>query len=341
MSINLLRVSFARGVLFVLAFTSVGCLGPTEVAPDNASTIATLRPQASERRPCADADAIACLTSAFAEAERTGHFAGALLVASSGNALWREAYGERPAGTPLRLDSPFDIHSLGKMFTAVAIGQLVSAEQVRFDAALNAYLPGLPEDVGASTIGQLLSHTSGLGDGPGYGVIHERGAFNYSNAGYDLLGRVVEAVADEPFETYVLEHIFAPAGMSSTAFAVPRPGGSPQGSGGEESNVDDLLRFATALSDHRLLDESMTAELTSPKVTTDFGAYGYGFMIFGAGDRTSVGHMGASDEGIVAGLILNLRSRDATIVLSDHGLAPVARALHTYHAAVGLSGWPL
>lgn len=67
-------------------------------------------------------------------------------------------------GNPLRPATRFSIASLGKMFTAVAIGQLVDSGQLGFDDPVGRHLPELPPAFQALTIAQLLSHTAGLGD---------------------------------------------------------------------------------------------------------------------------------------------------------------------------------
>lgn len=133
--------------------------------------------------------------------------------------------------------------------------------------------------------------------------------WQYSNYGFLLLGVVIEKVSGQSYYDYVRDHIFKPAGMTATASepedqtvsersvgymkgegggwrpnidTLPYRGTS---AGGGYSTVEDLLRFATALQAHKLLDAKHTEELTTGKVDAGRGKYAYGFqesMINGA-----------------------------------------------------------
>ena len=130
---------------------------------------------------------------------------------------------------------------MNKMFTAVAILQLVEAGKVKLTAPLGTYLPDYPNrDVATKvTIHQLLTHTGGTGDifGPDFdahrnelrtladyvklygkrGLEFEPGSrWAYSNYGFILLGAVIEKVTGQSYYDYVQRHIYAPAGMTST-----------------------------------------------------------------------------------------------------------------------------
>jgi CubicO group peptidase (beta-lactamase class C family) len=128
---------------------------------------------------------------------------------------------------------------MNKMFTAVAILQLVEAGKVKLTAPLGTYLAGYPNrDVATKvTIDHLLTHTGGTGDifGPEFeahrkrlralddyvklygkrGLEFEPGSrWAYSNYGFILLGVVIEQVTGESYDEYVQAHIHAPAGMT-------------------------------------------------------------------------------------------------------------------------------
>jgi len=130
--------------------------------------------------------------------------------------------------------------------------------------------------------------------------------WEYSNYGFVLLGLVIEKASGEGYYDYVRKHIYDPAGMTSTgsepedqAVADRSVGYTKIGSngqwhpnidtlpyrgtsaGGGYSTVEDLLRFANALQNHRLLSAHYTELLTTGKVDTPGGRYGYGF-----GDQT-------------------------------------------------------
>lgn len=129
--------------------------------------------------------------------------------------------------------------------------------------------------------------------------------WEYSNYGFVLLGLVIEKVSGESYYDYVREQIYQPAGMTSSgsepedqavtdrSIGYTKIGGAQWHSnadtlpyrgtsaGGGYSTVEDLLRFANALENHRLLNANYTELLTTGKVDTPRGRYGYGF-----GDQT-------------------------------------------------------
>lgn len=124
--------------------------------------------------------------------------------------------------------------------------------------------------------------------------------WEYSNYGFILLGAIIEKVTGQSYYDYVRSHVYAPAGMTSTGSepedqAVPdRSIGymrGPQGwkpnndtlpyrgtsAGGGYSTVEDLVRFASALEQNKLLDAHYTELLTTGKPGTPDNSYAYGF----------------------------------------------------------------
>jgi D-alanyl-D-alanine carboxypeptidase len=126
--------------------------------------------------------------------------------------------------------------------------------------------------------------------------------WQYSNYGFLLLGVLIEKVSGQSYYDYVRDHIFKPAGMTATASepedqvvsdrsvgytkflgdgwkpntdTLPYRGTS---AGGGYSTVEDLLRFATALQTHKLLDAQHTELLTTGKVDAGRGKYAFGFQ---------------------------------------------------------------
>ena len=94
-------------------------------------------------------------------------FSGTVLVADHGKIVYARAYGEanKDYRIPNRLDTSYNIGSIGKVFTAVAVMQLVEAGKLRLDDTLSKHLPDYPfPEKGAITVQQLLNHSSGLGD---------------------------------------------------------------------------------------------------------------------------------------------------------------------------------
>jgi CubicO group peptidase (beta-lactamase class C family) len=170
-------------------------------------------------------------------------FAGAVLVAHRGRSIVQVATGEadRDRKIPNRANTQFRFGSMGKMFTAVAIMQLVQAGRIDLQAPIGTYLKGYPNEEIARqvTINHLLTHTGGTGDifGPEFQANRQSlrelkdyialfgarpPAFPpgsqqaYSNYGFILMGRLVEEVSGLSYDDYLQKHIFAPARMTAT-----------------------------------------------------------------------------------------------------------------------------
>lgn len=168
---------------------------------------------------------------------------GALLVAKDGKLLleWHSGLANRSTALSITPETQFRLASLNKMFTAVAVLQLVDAGKLSLDNTINDYLPDYPDHAIAQsiTLRQLLNHTSGLGeifgdDFSSYSqtlkthsdYIKRFGATpperapgsqdGYSNYGYVVLGAIVEAVSGQSYYDYVDQHIYRVAGMTST-----------------------------------------------------------------------------------------------------------------------------
>lgn len=185
------------------------------------------------------AGAIAALVArADAQAAKDA-FSGVLLVARGDEVLLHRAWNRAGArAAPIDVDSRFRIGSMNKMFTAVAVLQLVQAGRLSLDGTVGRYLPGYPDaGTAAVTIRQLMTHAGGTGDffGPEFdqhrlalrthddyvrlfgkrAPEHAPGAeFRYSNYGFLLLGAIIERVSGQSYYEYVDAHVFAPAGMT-------------------------------------------------------------------------------------------------------------------------------
>ena len=177
-------------------------------------------------------------------------FSGSVLVAKNGAVQFEKAYGmaSRRYAVPNKTTTRFNIGSITKAFTHVAIGQLAQAGKLKLDVPIATYLPDYPnKDVAQKiTIQQLIDHRSGLGDvftprafernpltfhglksyidfyaadplqfEPGKGQ-------RYSNYGYVVLGAIIEAVSGENYFDYVRKHVFEPVGMSGSGFFDPQ-----------------------------------------------------------------------------------------------------------------------
>ena len=200
-------------------------------------------------------------------------FSGAVLLARKGRVLFQKAYGEadRARHKPNRLDTQFRFGSMGKMFTAVAIMQLVEKGRIDLDAPIGRYLPDYPNrDIATKvTVANLLSHTGGTGDifGPDFdrhkallrstkdyvGLYGSRAPefppgsrWSYSSYGFILLGGIVERVSGLRYEDYIHRNIFAPARMASTgnrpeSDMLPRRAVGYMGSGARLRSAEETL----------------------------------------------------------------------------------------------------
>lgn len=289
---------------------------------------------------------------------------GSFLLAQDGKVLmaWHGGRADREQGIAVDSTTTFRLASLNKMFTAVAILQLAEAGKLTLDDRIAQHLKHYPNLAVATgvTIRQLLNHTSGLGEifdeafearkaslktladyWPVYGAAAP--AFKpgtqdqYSNYGYILLGSIIEAASGQSYDAYVEQHIFAPAGMTSTGAApeatlvpgravpytlseghwvretksLPLRGTS---AGGGYSTAQDLLRFAEALRSGRLIPAAALDAATSPQNTK--GWYGYGFMVSGEGEQRQYGHEGGA-PGANAALVALPSNGYAVIGLSN------------------------
>ncbi|HKP71333.1 MAG TPA: serine hydrolase domain-containing protein [Pyrinomonadaceae bacterium] len=279
-------------------------------------------------------------------------FSGAVLVARGGVPVFRKAYGmaNKEKNAPNRPDTKFNLGSMNKMFTAIAVAQLAERGKLSFDDTVAKHLPDYPNREAAAkiTIHHLLTHTSGLGNymtdaweknranvkqvsdllpyfadeplkfAPGAG-------WQYSNAGFVVLGLIVEKLSGQSYYDYVKQHVFKPAGMKDTdsyesardipnlatgytrvgadgrphrdeprranTFTLPLKG-SPAGGG--YSTLDDLLKFDRALRSHKLLGAKYTELVTTGKVDAPFGKYAYGFGDSRVAGKRYVGHNGGA-----------------------------------------------
>jgi CubicO group peptidase (beta-lactamase class C family) len=170
-------------------------------------------------------------------------FSGAILIAHNGKIVLDQAWGmaDETNHTRNTVDTQFCIGSMNKMFTAVAILQLVGQGKLALDKPIAAYWPDYPNRDLAShvTIRELLNHTGGTGDiftaeyeahreetrtladyvklFGNRPVAFEPGShMEYSNYGFIILGRIIELVSGESYQKFVQEHIYQPAGMMHT-----------------------------------------------------------------------------------------------------------------------------
>ncbi|HEX2209343.1 MAG TPA: serine hydrolase domain-containing protein [Longimicrobium sp.] len=199
---------------------------------------AEFRPFPAERMD--DARIVQLIETEVRRQADADQFSGVVLVGKGDRVLFQGTYGLEDPRTDHRITTRtrFHIASQGKMFTSIAIAQLVEQGRLSLDDTVGELLPGQPwtEQARAVTIRQLLSHTGGLGglfDRPNYPQNHvfrtatERLAifasepllfapgerWSYSNEGFETLGAIIEAKTGMTFNEYILQHVLRRAGM--------------------------------------------------------------------------------------------------------------------------------
>jgi len=170
-------------------------------------------------------------------------FSGVVLIGLGDKMIFKKSvgYAEKSFQVPNKVDTKFNLGSMNKMFTSIAVSQLVQAGRLSFKDELARILPEYPNKEAAHkiTIYNLLTHTAGLGmlfDRPAYDrckkyqtqadyfpifanerLLFEPGSlFSYSNEGYVVLGAAIEKISGENYHDYVRQNIFKPARMHQT-----------------------------------------------------------------------------------------------------------------------------
>lgn len=257
-------------------------------------------------QPKNDAELAEAIRKLAATLAQEGKFSGSILWAKDGVPLVNGAWGfaDQNRGTANTADMAYDIGSIGKLFTQAAVLQLAEQGRLTLDDKFGKFLKDYPNRAAADkiTLRQLLLHTSGMGDifdriTPDTNLAgmtelkdfvllfankpleFEPGAKNrYSNAGYIVLGLVIEVVSGENYFDYVTHHLLEPAGMTHSGFfnraklpanvarsymenndvTAMHPGrGTP--AGGLQCSTGDLLHFTQAVNAGKLLKpESVT-----------------------------------------------------------------------------------
>lgn len=245
----------------------------------------------------------------LSDAARRKDFAGVTLVARNGAAIFEKPYGVVDPGgtTPMTADLRFNYASIGKAFTKTAVGQLIAAGKLKLTDTIGALLPDYPNaDAKPTTVAQLLGFHVGIADffGPEFDQgdksrfrsNHDYYQFvapkpltfppgartEYCNGCYVVLGEIIAKLSGVPYERYIQEHVFAPAGMKTAGFlaygdrdvalgytrrspdspwtsAIDRHGLHGSAAGGSYGTVRDLLAFDNAIRTHVLLDAVSTA----------------------------------------------------------------------------------
>lgn len=224
-----------------------GKIAGIQIRPASISSIPEFSTNISQRKLKKE------LKAYLKRAEEKDVFSGTVLLAKDNTILFTGVAGaaDKRFDTPINIHTRFNLGSMNKMFTAVAIMQLVQEGRLHLDDRLNTFIDDswLPLEISRKIqIQHLLSHTSGLGSYfnhtyessakdsfrhlEDYKVLikddtlqFEPGtAYAYSNTGMFLLGLVIEKVSGEDYFDYIRTHIYQPASMNnSDSFDLDQP----------------------------------------------------------------------------------------------------------------------
>jgi D-alanyl-D-alanine carboxypeptidase len=316
----------------------------------------------------------------FAKDNRGGATVG---VVSGAELVWTKSYGyaDMEKKTPATKDTVYRIGSITKQFTGLMLLQLVEAGKVRLSDPVEKYFPEVNKVEGRFagappiTLVQLATHTSGMGREPADLQTYLKGPvsewekvmiaalprtkydfepgarFSYSNIGYAILGAALSRAAGQSYVEHGSQKIFAPLGMTHTAFEpnekikpdlakgygvqgakvdAETPEREHQGRGYKVPNgamyttVGDLARFlafelghgpASVLRKETLEDNFKRVNSASGDLTS---GYGIGFAVERHGSLIAYGH-GGSVAGYLAGAFVDRASGVGVIVLRNVG----------------------
>jgi CubicO group peptidase (beta-lactamase class C family) len=328
--------SRAPGLCFS-ALVALGCGASDVTDVDDHGGDAPSEPSLPPAKPPADEAAVARVAEVWQEATENG-FSGVALVRHRGQELGRFAAGQsdREQGLPNTPETAFDIGSITKQFTAAAIMRLYEQGRLDLQAPLGELFEGVPGDKAGVTVHQLLTHTAGfasaLGDDdePIERAAYLQRAWDrpfsvqpgtlhwYSNAGYSILGAIVERLSGRSYDEHLVGELLRPLGIEHTGYLGPvwdpskvalgyledgtvddplaRPHASDgyywnlRANGGLLSTLADMTRWSDALLGGDVLGPEALERYLTPHVREGLGSeahYAYGWSV----QETPVGRL--------------------------------------------------
>jgi CubicO group peptidase (beta-lactamase class C family) len=261
--------------------------------------------------------------------EQQTNFSGMIMLGMNGEIKINQGFGYADRGKmiPYSDQSLYTIGSITKPFTATAIMLLYDKAKISLTDPIDLYFKNVPEDKRKITIHQLLTHSSGLPGaiGDDYEAIDNisfqqrtwehplqfipGSGYEYSNVGYSLLGMIVEKVSGENYSTFLQNHIFKPAGMTTAGYQNPDADytrlahgytsegkdwgtshdktwneGEPywhlKANGGLLMSAMDMYHWYLALKENKVLKPELLKLQTTPYVDEGGGSfYSYGYAV--------------------------------------------------------------
>lgn len=238
------------------------------------------------------------------QAADSGEFSGVILIARKNAPIFEEAFGyaDRERKILNTVDTKFNIGSINKSFTALAVRMLAAEGKLSLDDTIGKFLPDYANKNAAArvTVQHLLEMSSGIGDffgdrfaaadkekirtladylpffadrplafEPGHGNL-------YSNGGYIVLGLIIEKVSGVDYYTFIRDRVFKPAGMTDSGWApksVALPGraiGYVQEGSAWKTNYDTLPGIGSSAGG----GHSTARDLLKYTIALEEGLYG-------------------------------------------------------------------
>ncbi|KAA3604910.1 MAG: class A beta-lactamase-related serine hydrolase [Planctomycetota bacterium] len=296
-------------------------------------------------------------------------------ISVGGEIVFAEGFGHADAVRSIAVDEHtlYDIASVGKQFTAVAILSLLERGALSLEDRVRAYVPDLPAHFPDATINQLLRHTSGFVSGeldelnppadyrrPRYGlklltdvelqtgrtIFRPEENFVYSNAGYLVLGLVVEAASGRRYDQYIRDQLLIPNQLEG--MLVCERGEPPRmsqalhrtsdevrpvphidmtaysGQGAICTSVIDLLRWSHALNSGRILKPTSLKLFRSPSTLGGDHAeltvpYGMAQRLGHLGGHVKAGHSGTFDGGSATLMVYLQDDLEIAVIANTRG----------------------
>lgn len=289
-----------------------------------------------------------------------------LAIVKDGQIALAKGYGNRSLETKdaVTSDTLFAIGSITKQFTCAAVLLLAEENKLSVHDKVGRYFPGLTR-ANDITLLDLMNHVSGYRDYYPLDFVDRRMAtpiavdelirryaagpldfepgsrFSYSNTGFVILGRVVEKVGGEPFETFLKRRILQPLSMTRTAYEpIQRGGEFAQGytsfalgppelakpeaqgwivaAGGLFSTASDLAKWDLALMDQKVLQPESYRLMTTPRKLSDgrLSDYGCGLRVSLQNGLTVLSHNGAL-SGFLGYNAMIPATRSAVVLLAN------------------------
>ena len=261
---------------------------------------------------------------------------GSLTLAKDGNVIYSHSFGysqiDGNEKKPSNAETKYRIASITKMYTAVMIFQLVEEKKLRLADTLDKFFPQIP-NAARITIGQILTHRSGIHDIEADGSFGKQprtreevvariaqgkpdfepdARHRYSNAGYILLGYIVEKADGKPYQEALKERIASRIGLKDTYLGAGKTDPSknealsynylggwkeageldfsvPAGAGAILSTPTDMTKFIHALFNLKLVSQDSLKPMMTMREDEGMGMEAFSFA-----GKTLYGHTGGS-----------------------------------------------